>query len=688
MNLRFYRQGKVVLKDGITIYTGEDARPYVDEKLLIVADGLGGTGALRHSTIDKAMFDRETVSQALFKDIYDDLGDGKFTDYVKNSFEELYLLKKNYTDNIYAIKKSSYFGSRILASIFLYHMTYDEELAKNKIFDSLFACEETEREEFLDSLGHKIKTIIKTDMEKVAKNVNLVCETSMATRNFKLLATTLCACLFRENEHSVQAIYFMVGDSRPYVWSEADGLCQIIDDKDEKDGAMSGCISLSDDFSVVCKCYTFKKPCVLFNASDGCFDSGRFFSPMAFEKLLLDEIVASESIEDAENKLVIAFDTYGTHDDSSSLAMRCFGYESYQSFKEACQERLDTINNEYLNQMEGLLDFDYISEYERAEEAYPVQLSSLKKRFESEQAIIDFCSEALKTGKFKPYAEKKQNIAKKIAIEKNRLKLAEQTISRIIIENYKKFKGAIGESGLKKRAISKNDKIHKDIMRAEDSYVVRLQEYKRNFDQIVAIITKLLDDMCQIGIPNSFDDYKGISFLQLDDCQDSMDELFEFFEGVCLKDDELLRTLISKKKEYIEQNKKAAEQNPKIVGQIRKMVYEGKILISDVDISSHEKTEITKMLEIIKKTKETIKRLEKENDESFNEAGVCFWESQYLTIIMTVINDSKYQINEDLANEARTIIDDYKELKGDTKKKYELQRKLFEKYEEKYKQYM
>ena len=61
MNLKFYRQGEVTLKSGLTIYTGEDALPYVDDRLLIVADGLGGTGAIRHSAIVEEMFDRETA---------------------------------------------------------------------------------------------------------------------------------------------------------------------------------------------------------------------------------------------------------------------------------------------------------------------------------------------------------------------------------------------------------------------------------------------------------------------------------------------------------------------------------------------------------------------------------------------------------------------------------------------------
>ena len=42
---------------GEIIYKGEDAYPYIGNNILMIADGLGGTGASVHSKFDKNLFD-------------------------------------------------------------------------------------------------------------------------------------------------------------------------------------------------------------------------------------------------------------------------------------------------------------------------------------------------------------------------------------------------------------------------------------------------------------------------------------------------------------------------------------------------------------------------------------------------------------------------------------------------------
>ena len=46
-------------KDGLVFYAGEDARPWADAQLLLVADGMGGDGAIYHRSLDHTLFDRE-----------------------------------------------------------------------------------------------------------------------------------------------------------------------------------------------------------------------------------------------------------------------------------------------------------------------------------------------------------------------------------------------------------------------------------------------------------------------------------------------------------------------------------------------------------------------------------------------------------------------------------------------------
>ena len=66
MELTVYRQSSKVRPDGTIVYKGEDALPYADGQLLIVADGLGGAAAIRHTSIDSRLFDEETLPDTLF----------------------------------------------------------------------------------------------------------------------------------------------------------------------------------------------------------------------------------------------------------------------------------------------------------------------------------------------------------------------------------------------------------------------------------------------------------------------------------------------------------------------------------------------------------------------------------------------------------------------------------------------
>ena len=133
---------------------------------------------------------------------------------------------------------------------------------------------------------------------------------------------------------------------------------------------MTNYIKANDDatFNIRCNYMKFKKPCVLFNASDGCFDSGYFLSPMAFEKLILDKAVAATSTEEMGKSLHEAFLKYGTHDDSSTIAMKFFGYASFDSFKKSASRRLKELDDEYLSQMPDLLEKDYVQECEENDE--------------------------------------------------------------------------------------------------------------------------------------------------------------------------------------------------------------------------------------------------------------------------------------------------------------------------------
>ena len=391
MNLTVYRQAYKVRPDGHTVYKGEDALPYVDDNLLIVADGLGGASAIRHQSFNRDMFDEEKLFDVLFNGVFEETVDPLITEYVKKAFKEFLDIKDCYFDNINNVKKSGYFASRIVATIFLYLakrlLLNPEENGLTVLFGE--SSDQATKTETLQKLGNEFTSSIQSMLEKVSANSNLIYESSFT--GLALLGTTLCATIAEESEEYVHAVYFTSGDSRPYLW-DAEGLKQVSADQERADGGMTNYIKANGEFSVKCEYKRFKKPCVLFNASDGVFDSKYFkVSQLSFEKLLLDTIIASSTLVDVGKTLETVFEDYGTHDDSSTIALKTYGYADMPELKAAADKRIKEIEDLYLSVMPDLLDRDYaaeISEFENAKASYGKTLANALYQNEK---VAEYC---------------------------------------------------------------------------------------------------------------------------------------------------------------------------------------------------------------------------------------------------------------------------------------------------------
>lgn len=369
MELTVYRQASKTRPDGTVVYKGEDARPFVDEHFMLVADGLGGAAAIRHQNIKPELFESDKLIDTFFAGVYEyeNYSDERFARYLKDSFFELFAVKDCYTDNVNNIKKSGYFASRIVAAILFLNVLCNPKFSADTLLDHLATIDQEEmRKELADKIGESYAEIIGRDLKKVAANANLIYESSYS--GLALLGTTLCATMYTEEGSSVRAMYLMAGDSRPYVWTAEEGLCQVLADEEGADGGMTNYIKANEDaaFSINCVYKEFDQPCVLFNASDGCFDSGYFLSPMTYEKVILEKALASESPEEMGKLLEEFFLEYGRHDDSSTMAMKFFGYADFAAFKDAAAKRLKDMEERYFSCLEGLLERDYAAEYEEA----------------------------------------------------------------------------------------------------------------------------------------------------------------------------------------------------------------------------------------------------------------------------------------------------------------------------------
>ena len=441
MELTVYRQGKKEREDGTIVYKGEDARPYVDTDVFFVADGLGGAAAIRHQQIRPGLFDDNKLMDTLFSGVYDEYSDERFVKYVKDSFFELFAVKDCYNDNVNNLKKSGYFGSRIATAIFLHAIIYDNELNPQNIFKEIDNRNSLDaKKEYIDNLEKKIADKIRIEMSKIAQNANLIYETKFS--GLALLGTTLCATVFRELADSVEALYFTAGDCRPYIWNEEEGLCQLLREQEGEDGAMTNYIRANGEkpFEIECDYFSLKKPCVLFNASDGCFDSAAFLSPMGYEILILVKSIESANESELSKKLEDFFDENGRHDDSSTMAMKFFGYGSFEEYKQSAARRMKYLQDNYLSKLPKLLDHKYSSEKEIDNTGVNDPLNSLKIKFEEEVGFWDIIKRIYKS---KNGQIKENNVEDKKIEVKQQILMANEMISCIIRRNYQFFYGEL-----------------------------------------------------------------------------------------------------------------------------------------------------------------------------------------------------------------------------------------------------
>jgi hypothetical protein len=166
MKLTVYRQSKKVRPDGTTVYKGEDALPYVDDRIILVADGMGGAAAIRHQKFVPELFEEDKILGALFEGVYEDYSDPRFVEYVTKSFRELYAVKDCYSANVNNMKKGGYFASRLVAAIVLQALYTDPKLETDALFDHIHREKEAGRQaECLQSLGDYFKELIQTGLQ-------------------------------------------------------------------------------------------------------------------------------------------------------------------------------------------------------------------------------------------------------------------------------------------------------------------------------------------------------------------------------------------------------------------------------------------------------------------------------------------------------------------------------------------
>lgn len=688
MELTVYRQSSKTRPDGTVVYKGEDSLPYVDDCLIMTADGLGGAAAIRHQKIAPELFDADKVVDKLFSGVYNDYNNETLIKFVTDSFFELFAVRNCYTDNINNIKKSGYFASRIVTAIMLHDFLTNPVFKPEVFFDALSKEEnEEERLKALDRLGAYFADKIKTDLRRIADNANLVYESSYS--GMALLGTTLCMTYYHELKDSVEAIYITAGDSRPYVWSEKDGLCQIVADEEGADGGMTNYIKANDDdedetddFRINCRYMKFSKPCVLFNATDGCFDSAYFNSPMAFEKVILDKAGTCVSTEELSKKLTEFFTEYGRHDDSSTIAMKFFGYRDFSDFRDAAQKRLAVIGSRYLSPMPELLENDFITEFEKNSDEAGKRLDDIRGNLSENPAVQAYCTRMVHDEVVKKIQAEGSDELKAAAAKAAESAAAVRDVVRGNFAEFLIF--APKDEGFDVKSAEEIVEIGKGCVMQSESYIKQLEQHKAAVDETSKQLSSMIDELSGVGVPRSLEDYEAVAFTELKGCEAAMNSTIGFLDSIRSGHNNVVNNMLQRKEEYQERNRRLAEKNEKQLCRFCDMLISGRI--------KPEGAAAEKLKGVIEPAVADHEALEKLEGSAVAEltgkAAAEYWTANGRRIISDIAVGDTAGLPDMLVNMAASALKATEGKASDLEKKAMLQKKLFADYSRGYSQYM
>ncbi len=688
MELTVYRQSSKTRPDGTVVYKGEDALPYVDDSLIMAADGLGGAAAIRHQKIAPELFDADKVVDKLFSGVYNDYNNDTLIKYVTDSFFELFAVKDCYTDNVNNIKKSGYFASRIVTAIVLHDFLTNPVFKPEVFFDALAKEEnEDERKKALDRLGAYFAEKIRADLRKIAENANLVYESSYS--GMALLGTTLTATYYHELKDCVEAIYITAGDSRPYMWSEKEGLCQLVADEEGPDGGMTNYIKANDDdedetddFTISCKYMRFDKPCVLFNASDGCFDSAYFVGPMAFERLILEQAGTCASTEELSRKLTDFFAEYGRHDDSSTIAMKFFGYRDFSDFRNAAQKRLSVINSRYISQLPDILENDYISEFEKNTGEAGKRLDAIRVNLSENPAVQAYCARMVHDDVVSRVLAEGSDELKAAAAKAEESAAAVRDVVRGSFAEFLVL--APEEEGFDVKSAEEIVEIGKGCRVQSESYIKQLEQHKAAVDETSKQLSSIIAELSGVGVPKSLEDYEAVAFTELKGCEAAMNSTLGFLDSIRAGKNNVVNTMLQRKEEYQDRNQRLAEKNEKELRRFCDLLIGGRIKTDDAAAE--------KLKGVIEPAMADHAALDKLEGAAVAElsakAAAEYWETNGRKIISGIAAGDTAGLPGMLVDMAEAALKATESSASELEKKAMLQKKLFADYDKLYSRYM
>ena len=302
-----------------SILGNEDAEPYLDDNLIAVADGLGGSGAFKIS-LDDSLYKNNQIFEYLYEIVIQHKL-GKESDLFKNYLNEWF---QNLASLPY--KTSALWGSRIVIASFVYAIKNCSDFSDLR--DS--------------KTRQKLSQFISDNLKKTVEYFKI---DSPKMKGLSLLPTTLASIMYKDSsKDSIEVDVLWVGDSRCYVLSK-DGLKQLTID-DEENRKITNIFELSDKQAVINhQAYSLPQPCILLAVSDGAFDPFYPIDNFKFEALLLKYINSCNSPKELSDTLKNFYDNNGNKPDDTTMCFVPIGFETYDDIKKGLEQRSKYVLN-------------------------------------------------------------------------------------------------------------------------------------------------------------------------------------------------------------------------------------------------------------------------------------------------------------------------------------------------------
>lgn len=178
--------------------------------------------------------------------------------------------------------------------------------------------------------------------------------------SIRTLPTTAAVALIQqENDGTTLVTAIWAGDSRVYVL-DANGLAQLtVDDTTVtdpminiyEDGILKNIMCSDKPVKLHCTTIRMDQPFIVFSATDGCF--GYLSTPMEFEGLFLETLLATKCAADWEGKLAESIGSVAG--DDHTLCLAAYGFGNYPALQRHFANRLTYLQERYLCHVSNML---------------------------------------------------------------------------------------------------------------------------------------------------------------------------------------------------------------------------------------------------------------------------------------------------------------------------------------------